>query len=462
MIVIITYQDLLAVGDDEQKRAEFVYDLVSEHKNGDEYKTAVIADKYNARKNVTISEYKNLLYTITGEVTVDNYSANYKLPSNFLNRFVTQENQYLLGNGVTWNEDSTAKKLGNNFDIRLQKAGRAALLHGVSFLFWNYDHVEVFKLTEFVPLFDEEDGAMKAGVRFWQIDNLKPLRATLYELDGYTEYIWRTGTDYEILQPKRGYIARTRQSVAEGLEIYDYMNYPAFPIVPLWGNPERQSELVGIREGIDCYDLIKSGFANDIDDASLIYWTINNAGGMDDVDLVEFVNHMRRVKAAVVSDDGASAESHTIDVPYASREAILDRLRSDLYEDYMALDTKNIADGAVTATQIQAAYEPLNEKADMYEGCIHECLESLLAIVGIEDNATFTRSAVVNKQEEIQNVINGAEYLSNEYVTKKILTILGDIDMADDVLEQIVTENDTMPIMSSNKQREEQEEVTEE
>lgn len=459
---MITYQDLVNVGDGEKERAEFVFNLIFEHKNSDAYNTAIVADKYAARQNVTINEYKNLLYTITGETTVDNFSANYKLPSNFLNRFVTQENQYLLGNGITWGKEDTAERLGKNFDIQMQKAGRAALLHAVSFPFWNYDHVEVFKLTEYCPLYDEEDGAMKAGVRFWQIDNFKPLRATLYELDGYTEYIWKTGTDYEILQPKRGYIARTRQNAVEGLQIYDYTNYPTFPIVPFWGNPERQSELIGIREGIDCYDLIKSGFANDIDDASLIYWTINNAGGMDDVDLVEFVNHMRRVKAAVVSDDGARAESHTIDVPYASREAILERLRSDLYEDYMALDTKNIADGAVTATQIEAAYEPLNEKADMYESCIHEFLDSFLAIVGIDDTATFTRSAVVNRQEEIQNIINSAEYLSNEYVTRKILTILGDIDKANEVLEQIVTENDTMPIMSQNEQTEEQEDVTEE
>lgn len=59
-------------------------------------------------------------------------------------------------------------------------------------------------MTEFVPLHDEEDGALKAGIRFCQIAPDKPLRMTLYELDGYTEYIRRKSKDIEV-KPKRMY-----------------------------------------------------------------------------------------------------------------------------------------------------------------------------------------------------------------------------------------------------------------
>ena len=73
----------------------------------------------------------------------------------------------------------------------LQKAGRYALIGGVSFGFWDYDNLKVYKLTEFAPLYDEEDGSLKAGIRFWRLAQNKPLRITLYEIDGYTEYeIW--------------------------------------------------------------------------------------------------------------------------------------------------------------------------------------------------------------------------------------------------------------------------------
>ena len=63
------------------------------------------------------------------------------------------------------------------------------------------------------------------------------------------------------VQEKRAYIINYEQSEIGGVEIYNEENYPSFPIVPLFANPQHQSELEGLREQIDCYDLIKSGFA---------------------------------------------------------------------------------------------------------------------------------------------------------------------------------------------------------
>lgn len=433
---MLTYQDFLNVGTEDRKRLDFIRNCIATHKNSDAYEMAQTADLYDRRQNKTIMEYRKLLYTIQGQAVPDNYSANYKLCSAFFQRFVIQQNQFLLGNGVSWNNDDTAGKLGNDFDLRLQELGHYAIVDGVAFGFWNYDHLEVFRLKEFAPLYDEEDGALKAGIRFWQIDPLKPLRATLYELDGYTEYIWRA-EGAEVLNPKRKYVLKLRSTPVDGVEIYDGVNYPSFPIIPLWANSHRQSELVGIQESIDAYDLIKSGFANDLDDASLIYWTISNAGGMDDVDLVKFVEHMKTVKAAVVDDDGAKAEAHTLEVPYSSREALLDRLRSDMYEDFMALDIKSIADGAVTATQIKAAYEPLNAKADLYEYQVIEFLQALLELAGIDDDPSFTRSMIINVEENVQIILQAASYLPDDYVTQKILELLGDGDKAEDLLKDM-------------------------
>ena len=442
-----TYQDLLAVGDDDKSRMAFVRSCITAHKNTDLFETAKIAEEYDKHQNTTIREYQKLLYTVTGKAIPDNWTANFKLASKFFNRFVVQENQYLLGNGVTWAEESTADKLGDDFDTKMQELGKMALVGGVSFGFFNVDHLETFPVTEFVPLYDEENGALMAGIRFWQVDDSKPLRATFYEIDGYTDYIWGkktlSGGTYtvsdDILHDKRPYKLKTRTTEADGTEIYDGENYPSFPIVPLWGNPSKQSELVGLREQIDCYDLIKSGYANNVDEGSLIYWTLQNAGGMDDVDLAQFVERMKTLKAAAM-DNGVQAESHTLETPYQSREALLNTLRADLYEDAMALDTKNIAAGAVTATQIRACYEPLNSKTDQYEYCVRRFLKDLLEIAGIEDEPTFTRSIIVNSQEELQLVIQAAQFLDAEYVTKKVLTLLGDGDLAEEMLEKMASD----------------------
>ena len=165
--------------------------------------------------------------------------------------------------------------------------------------------------------------------------------------------------------------------------------------MPLWANSMHQTELIGLQSKIDGYDLIQSGLANDLDDASQIYWTLQNAGGMDDIDLAAFLQHMKTVKAAIVDDDGAKAEAHTIDVPYQARQAGLQDLRDSLYRDAMALDTDKITAGNVTATAINAAYDNLNLKCDDFEACVTAFIKEILALIGVDDAPTYKRSKLM-------------------------------------------------------------------
>lgn len=411
-----TYEDLLEASD----KMGFTRQVIQDYKGQDMYKEAVTGYEYFRKRNTTIMQYQKLLYTMTGQAVPDNYSANYKFCNAFFPIFVRQENSYLLGNGVTFNEEKTKDALGGDeFDNVLIRAGEASLWGGVSYGFWNLDHVEVFKATEFAPLFGEEDGALHAGVRFWQIADNKPLRATLYEEDGYTEFIWRQG-EGSVLKPKQTYTQIVKESIADGIEILDGKNYPNFPIVPLWPNSIHQSELIGLQQKIDGYDLVQSGLCNTIDEASLVYWTIQNAGGMDDIDLAKFIDRMRTVKAAVVEDEGAKAESHTIDVPYQATQTMLSDLRDSLYRDAMALDTDKITAGNVTATAITAAYDNLNLKCDDFEACVTEFIKDILALLGIDDAPTYKRSKLMNIQEDTNIVLAAAQYLDDETILEHL------------------------------------------
>ena len=100
-----TYEDLVDVlnGDSEDDIPDFVLSAISSYKSSDTYKDAKTAYDYFKRKNVTIMEYRKLLYTMSGEAVPDNFSANYKFCNAFFQIFVMQENSYLLGNGITFN-----------------------------------------------------------------------------------------------------------------------------------------------------------------------------------------------------------------------------------------------------------------------------------------------------------------------------------------------------------------------
>lgn len=442
---MVTYQDLLAVGDREKDRADFVRSTINKHKDSDLWQTAKIADDYDRSRNTTIMQYQRMVTTVSGAKVADRYSATHRSTSNFFSIFTTQLNQYLLGNGVKWTGQKTEEALGKDFDIKLQRLGKKALCGGVAFGFWNFDHLDVFSVLEFAPLYDEENGALAAGIRFWQIDDTKPLRATLYEMDGYTNYMYSNkytpGDDWEHLdggvyyQPKTAYILHIAESEAGGEEILDGENYPAFPIVPLWANDHHQSELVGMREKIDAFDMILNGFENDLDNAQL-YWIIRGAGGMDDPDLSRFLDRLRTVKA-VAPEDGQEVAPVQVEIPHEAREKLLDRLERQLYKDAMIMNPADIASGAATATQIKAAYEPQNTKTDQYEYCVLDFLNGIMYLAGVEDSPTFDRSKMVNTQEEVQTVVMAAEYLDSEYITKKILSLLGDGDQTDEVLKNI-------------------------
>ena len=435
MIDILTYNDLLEIGENERDRMEFVLDAIREHKGSELYKTAYDAELYYKHQNPTIMRFQKFVYNQFGQKVPDIWSPNNKIASNWYNYFTIQAVSYLLGNGVTFKDESNKDKLGKDFDKKVQDVATHAKNGGVAFGFWNLDHLECFDLTEFVPIYDEDDGGLKAGIRFWQIDDSKPLRATLYELDGYTDYIKRKGEDVAILHDKRAYTQIVRKNDIEGETILDGAPPAGFPIVPLW-NINRQSDIVGNRETIDAYDLMISGLINNVSDGEFIYWILKNCGGMDSVDDARFIEQLKLTRVAHADgDDGASVEAHNVTVEFQATAEALDRLENQLFKDFMALKVDDISAGA-TNDQIQAAYEPINQKTDLFEYQVTDFIQGVLKLAGIEDAPTYTRSQMSNQNELLNMVLMSAEYLDDEYVTTKILTLLGDADKAQEVLKR--------------------------
>ena len=420
---MFTYQDLEKVGLIERDRMEFVRKAVGKHQQTEEYIVAKDAEAYYAKHNVTIERYQRFLRDVMGRKVPDYFSSNYKIKTAFFRRFVIQQTQYVLSNGITFEKEDTKGKLGLDFDFKVQTAAKKALVDGVSFCFWNYDHLEVFGLADtkkepgFAPIYDEENGALKAGIRYWA--NGETQRYTLYELDGFTEYIHKKDNDMEVLKDKRPYVQTTRRTDAGGVEDIEGENYPGFPIIPLYANDVRESEIVGLREGIDCYDLVKSGFANNVDEATEIYWLIKNAGGMDDTDMAQFLERMRVIKAANLPD-GVDADAHTLEVPTEAREKLLALLKNDLYEDAQIVDVKALAAGNKTATEIRAAYQPMDDKCGDFEYYIRDFIGNLFKLIGIDDEPSFKWNRIANQTEETQMVLAAAPYLDDESVLKHL------------------------------------------
>lgn len=425
-----TYQDFELAVTDEQRR-NFVWDAIQAHESSDLYKTAKLADLYDHQKNATINSYVQTIFSLTGSRLEDFTASNNKIASNFFTRLNTQRVMYSLGNGVSFlqpnekGEDLVKQKLGKHFDHDVKEAAYYACIHGESYCFWNLDRMHVFKVTEFVPIWDEHTGELRAGIRYWRLAKDKPLSVVLYEEDGYTSY-HQSDSSLLVMDEagKRAYKTTYSYVPADGkAEVVGEDNYSRLPIVPMWASRLKQSTLIGMRSSIDSYDLIRSGFANDLTDCSQIYWIVRNAGGMTDADLARFRDKLKFLHIADVdSSDGAGAEPHTQEIPYQARAEYLTMIRNGLYEDFGALDVHTVAAGA-TNDHIDAAYQPIDENADDFEFWVSECIQQILALQGIDDYPMFKRNRISNMKEQVEMVVLEAQWLDTQTILRKLPNI---------------------------------------
>ncbi len=447
-----TYQDFISATD----KLNFITDAIDEHRNSRGFRDAKVAKAYDAKRNLTIETFQRYVYDAAGKKHVDFLAANNKISSNFFSQIVTQQSQYLLGNGVFFPDEATTELVKGNpekktkglfarFDFDVQKAARTALVTGAAFGFLDEDRIRVFDITEFIPLFDEESGALRAGINFYRVDVAKPVFVYLFEEDGVTKYRKNENKPLELAEAKRAYLTTYTYTEGGGILAATADNYSTIPIVPLY-NLNRLSELVGRRSQIDAYDLTVSGLLNDIDETAFSYWLLSNAGGMDREDAQQFMENLKRTHVAMV-DSESQVTAHQQDVPVDARKTSLEKLEDDIYRDFGALNYRSLSTSGVTATAIDAAFTPVDDKCSEFEYLVIDFVQSILSLKDIQgESFHFVRQKLENKLEEaqveqtkaatVQIIVNTIKSLDTELDTatilqavKEIVPALHDIDI---------------------------------
>jgi len=451
--MIITFQEFEA---HEQDRAKWIGQAIAQYMRSDEYKLALDADQYEKQKNTRIKNYVRKVYNITGVASVDFTNPNNQIASNFFHLLNTQRTSYSLGNGVSFASktieqdkdnktqisDKTKNELGNDFDDVLFDVGLKALEHSVCYCFDNDGEYNVFPMTEFLPFKDEMTGKIRAGARFWSLDwKKRPIIVDLYEEDGYSRYItapkkYGLGA-LELSEEKRPYKLTVQVSEADGEEIVGGSNYTVngvatIPIAVMYGNRNKQSTLIGMKPNIDAFDMIHSGYANDLSECAQMYWLIDNAAGMDENDIARLRDRMLLQHIVVADNQNSSIKPFAQEVPYNSREACLNRIKESIYRDFGALDVTTFTHGQKTATEIRAAYQSMDLEADDFEYQVNLFIQQILALHGIEDYPIFDRNRIANEKEETEMVMLAANYLDDETVLKKLPFIT--VDEVDGIL----------------------------
>ena len=449
---MITYQDF----EKAENKTKFVQSAISRYRGSEEYAKAAEEEAYMAGKNTAILTTRRLIYDMRG-IPSDNFTAaNFKIRNRLIHRLVTDRCSYSLGNGVSFTEhrekeqkdgqtvtvDQTKETLGDNFDQAAYQWAYWAQANGAAYLYVHIGHdrdewqYTLFRKTEFLPLYDERTGALRGGIRFWSIEwGKRPICAVLYTETGYTRYETpekkNSLSSLEMVEQERPYVETVDTSDAYGEEVTGSEPMPMLPIFPLYSGQNKDSALDNLKPLIDAYDMILSGFANDLKDCAQVYWLISGGLGMTETDKRELLDRLILQHMATVDGENSSITPYTQDIPYSARESALKQIRDQMYENFGGFDVHTVEAGA-TNDHIEAAYWPMDEEADAFEYQLITSIRMILAMMGIDDIPVFVRNRVSNQKEQTEMVMLAADKLDDETILRKLPWIT--VDEVDQIL----------------------------
>ncbi len=448
---MITYNDYERAED----KTRWLRSALISYRNSDEYKMALDEREYMAGRNTEIMNALRVIYNMAGLPENDFTASNIKIRNRLIHRLVTDRCSYSLGNGVSFTGkrkelvdghsvtvDPVKDLLGDDFDQKIYQTAYWALGNGAAYLYVHIGHERdqweytLFKKTEFLPLYDEQTGDLRGGVRFWSLDwGKRPITAVLYLEEGYIRYE-TPEKKYSISALEqagdlRPYIETVQESEAFGEEVTGTGNLTRLPIFPLYSGENRDSALDNLKPLIDAYDMILSGFANDIRDCAQVYWLVSGAMGMSEKDKRQMLDRLILQHMAVIDGENSRIEPYTQEIPHQARTEALRQIRNQMYENFGGFDVHTVEAGA-TNDHIEAAYWPMDEEADAFEYQLIAFIRQILAMMGISETPIFNRNRVSNQREQTEMVIAAAQYLDDQTVLEKLPWI--SVDEVDEIL----------------------------
>lgn len=448
MFIKYTYQDWLATPIPE--RTELLELIITAYKASDDFRAAATADGYYSGEKTAIDEKvimrpQEVVCTDADGKTKKSVSfkkvVGNRISSEFFRRSIVERTHYSLANGIVIDGKPSEELLGIGADHAISDACQNAQVDGVSWLYWNYDHIEVIPayddaLSGFLALVDERTSQPMVGIRFWQLDSGRPMWVQLYELDGMTEY--SKPKDAEHLQeyaPKQAY-SRTGYRDAAGEVVIDTSNYPALPVVPLYANSLHRSSLTkAVKRKLDAYDVIVSDFGDNLEQANQIYWVLNNfGGGLSEIaDMLHKIQELRVIANISDGTGGSSVDAKSYEVPHAARALALSLLEASLHDDAMIVNRKEINGGSLTNVAIETAYTKMDLGADELEWEVFTAVQQLLAITGkTTEKITFKRAKLYNVSETVQTI-----YTMRSDIDQRTALTLNPMIAADEI-DQII------------------------
>jgi len=395
------------------------------------------------------------LYYIESAEYIDYNKSNEHIPNNYHKKLVDQKRGYMVGKPVTIDVESDDKSqmeaiqdvLGRQWQDALIEWVKGACNMGYQNLhpYIGADGSFKYAIITAVETIYITDNSLEAEVinviRYYEMDWIKPvskekvkvLRAEIWDSEKVTYWQAEGDADFVLVAPNEN------TDVNENPQYHWYMvsdtakvgmGWGKVPFVKLENNTELTTDLLPIKKYVDAVDIVSSGFINDLADIQLAIWVLR---GYEGESLSEFMKNLQTFKAIKLStDDNASAEPKTIEIPKEARVAILAWLDKKIYEIGQGVNEADLAGGSgITNVVIKAHYTGLDIKANTLlvklEKAMYDFLWYVIQYINEADNKnydvddikiTFNKSMIFNEVEIVEMLAKSKGIISDETIIR--------------------------------------------
>jgi len=366
-----------------------------------------VGERYYRAKN-DIWERKKMLYykseddkgNLTEGIMEDPYKANNTLASGWLKILIDQKLNFSLGNQFTLDIDQITRNIRNGIYDTGKEASKKAI--GWAYVYVKDGELKIKTIpTEqvYVEYLDEEKGIVDTAYRCYKINGVETF-----------EIITKDYVEVYEMRDKEYVLVETRYHITKGIELNGKLTnaetkgWNNTPLIPLYNNEERMSDLNNVKGFIDIYDIVNSDFANNLEDIQDAYFVIKGFNGSN---VTELLNNIKQYKVARVGE-GGDAKLETQDIPHEAKTRMLELTQKNLFEFGMGFDTSTVGEGNATNYIIQMRLSNLKMKASGFEKQIQEFMFRLLPFINEyyktsykEDDMLieFNREQLINEVE---------------------------------------------------------------
>ncbi|MEG2638999.1 MAG: phage portal protein [Clostridiales bacterium] len=198
------------------------------------------------------------------------------------------------------------------------------------------------------------------------------------------------------------------------------------PFVPFYNNRSKIGDLAMVKDLIDQYDLVVSGFANDLADIQEVIFVLRNYGGED---LNTFLSDLKRYKAIKVEGDNGSdggVETMKIEIPVEARVKFLDLLKKQIFISGQGINPDPESFGNSSGVALKYLYSLLEIKAGLLETEFRSgfkgFLEILLHFLGLDENMPvlqiYSRNSIENEMEDAEIAAKSQGIVSQKTIVR--------------------------------------------